>query len=106
MCHGQMIHFGVRNARKPHRCEMCNGEIRKGRRYFWGAWTGDGRMEAVKRCLTCTAIVEASVDEDQCFYGNPRDEMKHEARVDGWRATLKKLREFKARWTKKETPNG
>lgn len=110
MCHGQMIDWELRKARKEHRCDQCRKMIGKGALYERQCMKGDGYIYTFKVCRKCLYALELEsrsiTDGDGCIMeGAVLEWKREEATHSGWKkllATLRNGREAFRKRTKKE----
>lgn len=94
MCYGSILESAMREARKQHWCDICHGRIEVGDRYEVLKTSDHGDISTSRMHRVCVAIGHAArvADNDGCFYGDPREHLKEEAREHGWRALLAEAR--------------
>ncbi len=100
MCHGQMLTNAMRTARKVHKCDECGRTIAQGREYVYRAGVFDRRFDSYSMCVLCAAAEDDLRDAsgEACYSrGDIADHLRESIRFDGWRETLRGLRESVAR---------
>lgn len=113
MCHGQILTDAMRTARKVHKCDECGRVIPAGRRYVYRAGVFDRSFDSWSMCVRCAAAEDDLRDAsgEACYWrGDLADHVRESIRHDGWRATLKRMREsvasLRARYAKRPPATG